>query len=678
MAPLAHRRVVHALIAAAIGLAAVVASAGAPRDRGLVRRHLRGDARPAASALQPVGGCEGLRAYLVDAFVEQLVRSWISPWRWWGGGPSGWGPDTGSGEPSPTDYTSTNNQEQGVDELDVVKTDGWHLYVAMDGWLRILRSWPPETSVQLAATWLPGATRGLFLHHDLVATLSSDYAFGSGWGEGWVPTTRIHLMDVRDRTAPKTVRTIEVEGSFVAARLIDGRLYAVTHNSVPIPQAAWELLWRDDLGLPKVPWDASEAERELAAASARLILRPHVETIVAGLDLGEVLPRLRDQSFVTGATREGSLLACGDVFRPVPVGSSGMLTVFHLDLDAVDGDKLPSGVGLLADGWTVYASARSLYVANGQPWWWWFDGASAHAAIHKFALGDRTAPVRYVASGSVPGYLLDQFAMSEHDGHLRVATTEMDWWRPAGDDRRRGSAVTVLRDDGRGALFAVGQITGIAPGERIFASRFFGPVGFLVTFEQVDPLFTLDLSDVTAPKLVGELVLPGFSTYLHPAGDGYLLAVGRGVDDQNRLGELVVSLFDVRDLAHPKLAHQHVIARGNGSWLDSEALRDHHAFTFHRGVLSIPVVLDLDQSWTRWFSGIVAMGVDPVGGIRELGRVDHGDLAGHAGWAWARRSVYVEEFLYSLSNLGLKASILQRPDSVVAVVPFQPVPAAAP
>ena len=595
----------------------------------------------------------------------------ISPWRWLATGPSGF-PDAGSGQPSPTDYTSTNNQEQGVDELDIVKTDGWHLYVAMDGWLRILRSWPPEASEQLATLELPGYTHGLFLHRDLVAVLSSGQGIVSPLWEGWEPATRIDLVDVRERAAPKLVRTIEVEGSLVGARLIDGELYAVVYTWIPIPQVAWELLWRGDLGLPDPPWDASEAERELAAALARRILRPHVEAIAAALDLDEVLPTLSDRNLVTGATRGGSMVACADVFRPVQVGSCGMLTVLHLDLKAIGGDGQPSGVGLFADGWTVYASARSLYVANGQPWWWWLDETSAYASVHKFALGDPKAPVRYVASGSVPGYLLNQFAMSEHDGDLRVATTELGWWRPPSADRGRGSAITVLRDDGRGALATVGQIKGIAPGERIFASRFFGPVGFLVTYEQVDPLFTLDLSDPTVPRLVGELVLPGFSTYLHPAGDGYLLAVGRTVDDQNRLADLVVNLFDVHDLAHPKLAHQHVIARGNGSWVDSEALWDHHAFTFHRGVLTIPVALN--ESWDRWFSGIVAMRVDPAEGIGELGRVDHGDLAGDAGWVWMRRSVYVEDFLYSLSNLGLKASVLQRPDNVVAVVPFPPAP----
>src|SRR3989304_9712098 len=99
----------------------------------------------------------------------------------------------------------------------------------MDGWLRILRSWPPEASEQLATLELPGYTHGLFLHRDLVAVLSSGYGIVSPLWEGWEPTTRIDLVGVRDRTAPKLVRTLEVEGSLVGARLIDGGAYAAAY-----------------------------------------------------------------------------------------------------------------------------------------------------------------------------------------------------------------------------------------------------------------------------------------------------------------------------------------------------------------------------------------------------------------------------------------------------------------
>jgi uncharacterized secreted protein with C-terminal beta-propeller domain len=344
-----------------------------------------------------------------------------------------------------------------------------------------------------------------------------------------------------------------------------------------------------------------------------------------------------------------------------------MLAVLHLDLDAAaSGEGDVEGVGLLADGWTVYASSRSLYVANGQSWWWWFDDREAAAAIHKFGLGTEGAPVRYLASGEVPGFLLNQFSMSEHDGLLRVASTEFNVWS-AVPQERRGSVVTVLRDDGQGTLAKTGQVRDIAPGERIFAARFLGDKGFLVTFEQVDPLFTLDLADPKNPRVVGELEMPGFSAYLHPVDDRYLLAVGRAEDRSGQLTELAVNLFDVADLARPRLAFQHVLARGEGEWAWSEALWDHHAFTFHRGVLSVPMSL---YSRDRYVSSVAVLDVDVEEGIRELGRVDHADLAGPEEWTWMRRSVYVEDFLFSLSNVGLKASVLRDPADVVAAVPF--------
>ncbi|MFH1177413.1 MAG: beta-propeller domain-containing protein [Acidobacteriota bacterium] len=654
-----------ALAAAIIVVAALAAAAQPPRPGP--RRLLRAAPLPAVQALQRLEGCDGFRAYLVDAIVEQLVRSWLGRWRFLDGLPV----SSGNGESSgPTDYTTTNNQEAGVDELDLVKTDGWHLYVAMDGWLRIVRSWPAAESEELAALKLPGYTHGLFLRHDLVAVLSDASGVRPLTNE-WRPATRIDLVDVSNREAPALRRTVEVEGTLVGARLIDGELYAVLTTWLPVPEQAWNLLWQGDLGLPEVPIDASPAEREAAAAKAREILRPHVEVIARDLDLDKVIPALRDRDLAAGTEVEKPMLGCAQIFRPTKVGSFGMLSLIHLDLDAVPGGGgVVSGVGLLADGWTVYATSRTLYVANGQPWWWW-GSSEASAAIHKFSLGDPAAPVRYLASGTVPGYLLDQFAMSEHQGCLRVASTELAWWGAGDENRRRGSAVTVLKDDGRGALTQVGQVSDIAPGERIFAARFLGEVGFLVTFEQVDPLFTLDLADPTKPRVVGELVLPGFSSYLHPMSEGYLLAVGRAEDSTGRPNELAVNVFDVRDPARPRLAQQHVIERGDHAWSWSEALSDPHAFTFRRGILSLPVGL---VSMNEWLSGLVVLEVDATTGIRELGRVNHADIASPGGWAWMRRSVYVEQYLYSLSSAGLKASLLQRPGNVVAVVPFRRAP----
>ena len=162
--------------------------------------------------------------------------------------------------------------------------------------------------------------------------------------------------------------------------------------------------------------------------------------------------------------------------------------------------------------------------------------------IHRFDTTDPTKTV-YRATGTVPGFILNHYALSEHDGKLRVATTEEPIWAP-GAERESQSTVTVLDQQGN-RLVRIGSVTGLGKGERIYAVRFMGDQGYVVTFRQIDPLYTLDLRDPTAPKVVGELKIPGYSAYLHPVGEGRLLGIGRdGADVQ-------ASLFDVSNPAAP-------------------------------------------------------------------------------------------------------------------------------
>jgi uncharacterized secreted protein with C-terminal beta-propeller domain len=194
-----------------------------------------------------------------------------------------------------------------------------------------------------------------------------------------------------------------------------------------------------------------------------------------------------------------------------------------------------------------------------------------------------------------------------------------------------------------------------------------GAKGYVVTFEQIDPLYTLDLSEPTQPKVVGELEVTGFSSYLHPIGDDYLLAVGQEADEEGRVIGLAVSIFDVRDFADPKLAHRYLIESEDDTWSWSEALHDHHAFTYHRGVLSIPAYIGGAQ---ESFSGLLVLAVDPEDGIWELGRIDHQDLSTSEDRAWMRRSVYIEDAIYSLSSAGVKVNSLSNPEVELAKVPF--------
>ena len=190
---------------------------------------------------------------------------------------------------------------------------------------------------------------------------------------------------------------------------------------------------------------------------------------------------------------------------------------------------------------------------------------------------------------------------------------------------------------------------------------------------------------------MGELHIPGFSSYLHPVGENHLLAVGMDADDEGRIRGVQVQVFDVSDFEAPRLAHKHVIDTGDSSsW--SPALWDHHAFTFHDGRLSIPIYKHQrnGDDW-RYFSGLGVFEIDLEEGIKEVGYIDHSDLALRQqcpyefdnDWAcddfyaynWhavMERSIYIEDYLFSLSNVGLKVSLLDDPAAEMASVLLVP------
>src|SRR5690606_17326054 len=245
------------------------------------------------------------------------------------------------------------------------------------------------------------------------------------------------------------------------------------------------------------------------------------------------------------------LLDCDDLYRPTEGARIGTLAVVNIDLDE-DDDK-PDASGVLAQGWQVYASEDNLYVAMSS-WGWrgWGWNQDPSLEIHKFALRGKGGKPQYRASGKVDGWLLNQFSMSEHNGHLRVATTTNGSWDPRTGEQQRqvSNNIFVLEESDRG-LREIGAIRDIAPGEQIQSARFMGDRGYLVTFERIDPLFTIDFSDPEKPRIAGELKIPGFSSYMHPLGENHILAVGMDGTETGQLTGMQVSIFDITDFDKP-------------------------------------------------------------------------------------------------------------------------------
>lgn len=561
--------------------------------------------------------------------------------------------DAGGGMPpaepqGATNFSSTNVQVDGVDEADFVKNDGRHIYMLDSSGLNIIAAGPIKHLTELSRTELEGQPSSLYFDgEDRVVVFSQiwngqDVSPVSGGGlvvaeQEWDPVTKMTFLDVTDRAAPEVTRELYVQGTLRTSRRVANKVHVVLTDYLSDRYQVWS----DN---PFADWRAVQ-RNALGKLGAR-----------------DWIPDFSDhrRSDDGWRVRSGNVARCTDVYKPVNRTELQFTSVLTLDLQ--DPEALDS-IGVLARADTVYSTADTLYFAMAE----WDYGpfrsidGSVDSRLHKFNLAD-DGPV-YTASGLIPGTLLNQFSMGEHDGFLRVATT--DWNRD-----EVSSSVFVMGQEGT-RLDAVGAVTDIAPGETIFSARFEGDRGYVVTFEQIDPLFTLDLADPTDPRILGELEVTGFSNYLHPLGDDHLLAVGEEVSADGFSWEgLQISLFDVSDFTDPLLADRAVVP-GMG-W--SEAQYNHHAFTFYEpyGVLSIPV-----QRWNEgddWPDSALALfdvDVDAPDPLVPLVEIDHGgwlyEVGGQELWEQAqwcnqvRRTIFMDDLVFVVSDFGIQATTLADP-----------------
>jgi len=636
-----------------------------------------------ATALQPADSCAAVREQIVDSTTEQVLKRRYRQAR------RAASPDDASdgskgkesGGESPDDYTETNTQEAGVDEADIVKTDGDYIYTVDDRELVILDSWPAEeTSIvgrytigtsEDDSTGRDVSARSLFLKGDRAAVFSniSEYDRRSSHKPRF-HGTRITILDVSNRSDPELLQQLDIGGYMVSGRMIDGDVYLVSNSGLNTPVDTWELAQSDDSRLPETGYDLTEEERKERVQEARPVVRELVRERLADEDISELFPKRRLFDNSGELVWSQSMYDCKDLYLPQESAQLGVLNISHFDFDS---PATVTTTGLLADGWTVYSSEKNLYVAMSSRFWGWGWGwrnRDSESHIHKFSLDGSNNRPRYTASGSVDGWILDQFSMDEHEGFLRVATTESGG--RFGNQEESKNHLTVLEQKGH-ALKEAGSVRGLAEGERIYSVRLRGDKGYMVTFRTIDPLFTLDLSDPYNPKVEGELKITGFSSYIHPLGENHLMTIGQDADDEGRIQGVQLQIFDVRDMSNPTRIHQERISTDQwSSW--SEAMWNHHAFTYHpeREVLAFPInIRDWDRIGGKDFSGLLVYEANAQDGFTSLGRVSHADLEGdHRWWTTVRRSIFIEDYVYSLSERGMKVNDLRNPESERAAVNF--------
>ena len=627
---------VAAAVALIVGVAVVLPHGG---DEGTSSAG-PGAAYAVPGALQPFDTCDTVLQYFKDQAPEYLIER--------AGGGDRVATDTGSGAAeqrtakdssnttpesasTPQDYSTTNVQEAGVDEPDIVKTDGKRIVavaqarvhlVGLDGGKMTLRKTLPDTMV-----------RNVFLSGDRVLVFSGQTAQSSEPGLRWAGQQAVLTMyDISDLSHPQLIAKLTIDGNVLDARLVGTQVRVVTISSPDVNAPA--PVYAPDGGITE------KSKEELRAA-------------VASTHVDDWIPTYALQDGAGGEVSKGRLVECANLAHPETF--SGLDTVAVSAFDMGSALQSRQTVGLIAGGQQIYATDTSTYVSTTD---WTRDGSAAKTSLHKFVTASSGAST-YQGSGEIPGTLLNQYAMSEYDGVLRVASTVSErrgWTNPR--QLTQGVVTTLQEQDG--ALRQLGQVGGLGQqdNESIKAVRFIEDRGYVVTFRSTDPLYVLDLRNAAAPKVVGELKIPGYSGYLHPIGENLLLGVGQsGLDSgiapspTTRRSQVGVqfSLFDISDPAAPRRIDTQTYGGGAAA-----AEFDPKAFLYWepRNLIIAPTNLHGDYRGKGAFSGLVLLRAD-ADGLKELGR-----LATSKAYGTVNRSLVVGDTVYMLTDHALQANSL--------------------
>ena len=563
-------------------------------------------------------------------------------------------------------YSKTNVQVAGVDEPDIVKTDGIYLYVVAKQKVFIIEAYPPEeanilstitiTNVSISNIFIRedklvvfGETNGYYTYPLLEGDVKSEIISSDIW---WNVETQtiINVYDIFDRANPVLEKEIRIDGGYFDARLIDENVYVIaTEYTYNIYYAVDEKNY--DLNIPEISID--------------------------------------------GKTQ--NISSTNIYYVDVPELSDTMTHVISLNLNT---DDVFEKSFMLGSSQTMYVSTNNIFLASAHyPYYPLLyrtqeDISSFNdqetTILHKISITN--GDVSYIAQGEVPGHILNQFSMDEHNGFFRIATTVGNNW---GEETQSSNNVYILDEN----LKKISQIENIAPGESIYAARFLGDRAYLVTFVQIDPLFTIDLSDPYNPRILGELKIPGYSEYLHPYDENHIIGIGKEVDPSidadlvhnpgavyyTAILGLKLAIFDVSDIENP-IEEAKIVIGDRGT--DSPALYDHKAFLFDREkeLLVIPVSLyeitqetkdryinsnGREQLFGQFtFQGALVYQLNLENGFNFKGRITHQtpeqmQYSSDYYWYWGysntdiTRTLYIENTLYTISGEMIKMNNLE-------------------
>ena len=599
------------------------------------------------------------------------------------------------------DYSLTNVQVAGVDEADIIKTDGEYVYLLDYSDLYIIKAKPAKDAGIITKITFKSRPKEFYITDNRLVIFGSDDKIGSSKTyqsfKRQSQYTYLKVFDISDPKNPKQVRDLNLEGDYRDSRLVGDYLYFVTNNyqnylatepMLPRVIESGQVLpekctlsskcYTPDVFYFNIPYESynftsvnavniKNAAEPIAgnvyllSGNQTLYVSPtniyityteylNQEDITLDVGINFIKPKLSadDQAKITKIEAVDSFILTD---REKKNKIAAIIENYGSNLDQAAKDGLQSEMAVLVKQ-AMEDRAKEM----------------EKTVIHKIAFNG--SKLEYKAGGQVSGRVLNQFSMDEKDGYFRIATTRSQAWSGIDGKTKEAYNNVYILDD---KLKTVGTLENLAPGEQIYSARFIGDRAYLVTYKQTDPLFAIDLKDPKNPKVLGELKIPGYSTYLHPYAENLLLGFGRDTELSSsgvvKTKGLKLGLFDVTNPSAPKELDSFVTG---DEYSSSIALTDHKAFLASnlKNLISIPATFRNGQYGARVeFSGALVFGVTN-NKIKLRGRIDHSDGGNYLkadyweGFSYfdnsVKRSLYIDDALYTFSNKLLKINNLKN------------------
>lgn len=520
------------------------------------------------------------------------------------------------------DYSKTNTQVQGVDEADIVKTDGTYIYYLTNEKLTIINTenasqMKEMSTIKFDETFTP---EELFLNNDKLIVIGTRYEYDKterkiGIDEDYLypnymdkTYTSAKLYNVKDKINPTLERTVEVEGDYLTARMIDSNVYI---------------------------------------ASNKYMYYAYICNTYKSTELNE--DDFKPHYLDTATSNETKSINFDCIYYIPEFEDTNYLNIVAFNITNNQEANVESYLGA---GEEIYASKENLYVTKTKYDYEKNNKTSITTEIYKFNLNN--ANCTFAKAGDVPGSVLNQFSMDECNGYFRIATTDSTSWNSESNTNN----LYVLNEN----LETIGKIEGLAKGERIYSVRFMGNRAYMVTFVETDPLFVIDLSNPTTPTVLGELKIPGYSKYLHPYDETHLIGIGEDTDVVNYgYGDRVVTngmkmaMFDVTDPNNPQELYNVKIGE-KGTY--SELLYNHKALLFskEKNIIAFPVSITEDD-YKVTFQGAIVYGVSLEKGFELKTKISNSatDYDRYYSRNRVERIIYIKDTLFTLSNSLIKA-----------------------